>query len=134
MKTSNLPSLQWFVEPLHPLSIWLKISVILAVAYGLDVHPTHPSWAVIMVLVAAFLLVSIGYQRFTYSYNYLFDNNKTLAWHLPAALFLAFSFILEQGLLAGLLALPYFLWCLTVVLRALFPLRFSLKYLCLVIT
>jgi YndJ-like protein len=134
MKISNLPSLQWFVEPMHPLSIWLKISVILAVSYGLDVHPTYPSWAVIMVLVAAFLLVPIGYQQFTHPYNFLFKNNKVLAWHLPAVLLLAFSFVLEQGALAGLLALPYFLWCLTIFFRALFPIQFSLKYLCGIIT
>jgi YndJ-like protein len=134
MKTSNLPSLQWFVEPMHPLSIWLKISVILAVAYGLNVHPTYPSWAVVMVLVAAFLLVPIGYQQFTHRYNSLFKTNKILSWHLPATLFLAFSFILEQGLVAGILALPYFLWCLTILIRAIFPIHFSLKHLCLVIT
>jgi YndJ-like protein len=134
MKTSNLPSLQWFVEPMHPLSIWLKISVILGVAYGLDVHPTYPSWAVIMVLVAAFLLIPIGYQQFTHRYNFLLDVNKILVWHLLATLLLAGSFILEQGLLAGLLALPYFLWCLTIVLRALFPIEFTLKYLCGIIT
>jgi hypothetical protein len=134
MKTSNLPSLQWFVEPKGPLSIWLKISVILAVAYRLEVHPTYPSWAVIMVLVAAFLLVPIGYQHFTYRYNFLFKTNKILAWHLPAALLLAFSFVLEQGILAGLLALSYFLWCLTIVLRTLFPIQFSLKYLCYIVT
>jgi YndJ-like protein len=134
MKTSNLPSLQWFVDTKRPLSIWLKISVILAVAYRLDVHPTYPSWAVIMILVAAFLLVPIGYQEFTHRYNFLFDINKILAWHLLATLLLAISFILEQGLLAGLLALPYFLWCLTIVLRASFPLQFSLKYLCGIIT
>jgi hypothetical protein len=134
MKTSNLPSLQWFVEPKGPLSIWLKISVILAVAYRLEVHPTYPSWAVTMVLVAAFLLAPIGYQQFTYRYNFLFKINKILAWHLPATLLLAFSFVLEQGVIAGLFALPYFLWCLTIFLRALFPIQFSLKYLCNIVT
>jgi hypothetical protein len=134
MKTSNLPSLQWFVEPMHPLSIWLKISVILAVAYGLNVHPTYPSWAMIMVLVAAFLLVPIGYQQFTHRFIFLFENKKVFLWHLPATLFLAMSFIFEQGIMAGFLALPYFLWCLTIVLRLLFPIQFSLKYLCSLIT
>lgn len=119
---------------MHPLSIWLKISVILAMAYGLNVHPTYPSWAVVMVLVATFLLVPIGYQQFTYRYNFLFKTNKILAWHLPTTLLLAFSFILEKGIMAGLLALPYFLWCLTIVIRALFPIQFSLKYLCGIVT
>jgi YndJ-like protein len=134
MKTSNLPSLQWFVEPMHPLSIWLKISIILAVAYRLEVQPTYPSWAIIMVLIAAFLLVPIGYQAFTHRYNFLFKSNKMLAWHLPATMLLAVSFIFNQGLIAGLLVLPYFIWCLTIVLRALVPIQFSTKYLCGIIT
>jgi hypothetical protein len=99
-----------FIEPLSALSLWLKISVVLLVSVAIKAQPTQPTWAVAMPVFAALVLVPIGIQ--------LVSIDKTVFnTHLTVAVLLAISFLFDQSKLAGCLALPYFVWCLVLVLR-----------------
>ena len=128
----------YFSNPLHPLSIWLKISILALVSIAIEPQPTHPSWAVLMILIAAFILVPIGFVADVASIAEWRSIAKTpisdwrhdnaLVWHLFSAISLAISFTIKQGFIAGLLALPYLLWCTAILLRGI-KFQLNLPYL-----
>lgn len=133
------PSQNWFVEPLAPLGLWLKMAVIVLVSVFIESQPTHPSWAITMILTAAFLLVPIGFQQVINRNRYFQakfqddviardEANRVLIWHLAATFLLAISFIVEKSWIAGLLALPYTIWCAFIFLKIL-QFNFKLPYL-----
>lgn len=115
MKNVESKPLEWLIEPLHPLGIWLKLTIILIVSSLISSYPTHPSWAVSMILIAVLILVPIGFQQFMLrlaSFKRLFISFKTVyAVHLLSAILLSISFTINQGAGAALLALPYAFWC-----------------------
>jgi YndJ-like protein len=113
MKNAPNP-LNWIIEPMHSLSIWLKIAIIAIVSVLISSQPTHPSWAVSMILIAALILVPVGFQqlmRRSVEFNKHFTTHFIYLIHLTSAILLGISFALKQGIIAGLLALPYTLWC-----------------------
>lgn len=116
------------IEPLSPVSLWLKISVVLLVSVLIKAQPTQPTWAVAMPIFAALVLVPIGIEEI-YKKKTVVNSVKTVFnSHLAAAILLAISFLCPQNWIAGCLAMPYFLWCLVVLLRGI-KLEFSLSYL-----
>jgi hypothetical protein len=117
MNNSNLNTKNWLVEPLHPLSIWLKISIIAVISVIIKSTPTQPSWAIIMVLFAALFLIPIGFQEISRVQSRFKMSDDGLIWHLPCAVFLALSFLLERSNTAGIFALPYATWCMETFLR-----------------
>jgi YndJ-like protein len=123
MKTSPHSPFNGFIEPTHPLSIWLKIVIILGISIIISSQPTHPSWAISMILIASFLLVPIGFQELikrSKDFNRHFTDLKTIYWlHFFSAILLAISFTIKQGMMAGLLALPYLLWCAFIAIKTL---------------
>jgi hypothetical protein len=110
---SRLPTL---IEPLSPLSLWLKISVILFVSVLIKAQPTQPTWAVAMPVFAALVLVPIGLQLIMVEKTVFNITKAVFNSHLAAAVLLAFSFVFQQSTFAGCLAVPYFLWCLVFIL------------------
>ena len=121
MNYSN-PIQNWFVEPLSPLGLWLKIATIVIVSISIDSQSTHPSWAISMILTAAFLLVPIGFQQFMnrnqdFNLKFRSDTEGVLSYHLVATLLVAISFSLEKNWIAGVLALPYTIWCAFIFLK-----------------
>ncbi len=113
---NRLPTL---TEPLSLLSLWLKASIALLVSATIKAYPTQPTWAIAMPLFAALILVPIGSQLVMLE-NAVFKIHKSVfKIHLVAAILLAISFVLDKGLVAGCLAIPYFLWCLAIILRGL---------------
>lgn len=116
------------VEPLSALSLWLKISIVLLVSVVIKAQPTQPTWAVAMPLFAVLVLVPIGLQLISVEKTVFHSSKTVFNSHLVVAVLLAVSFLFDQNLIAGCLALPYFLWCLVVLLRGL-KLDFSLTYL-----
>ncbi len=130
MKNVHISPLNWLTEPLHPLSIWAKISLILLISILIAAQPTHPSWAVCMILVAALLLVPIGFQQLmkrSVDFNKHFNTNLTYLIHLTSAILLSISFASKQGVIAGLLALPYALWCAFITIKIL-KIDFKISY------
>jgi hypothetical protein len=120
--------LHWLVEPLSGLSLWLKTSVVVLVLVLIKVHPMQPTWAIAMPIFAALVLIPIG-VRLVQAENLVFAKwNSVFHYHLAAAILLAVSFVLDKSMVAGCLALPYFVWCSAVVLRGL-KMEFSLTHL-----
>ena len=122
---NRLPTL---IEPLSALSLWLKISIVLLVSVVIKAQPTQPTWAVAMPVFAALVLVPIGLQLMSIEKTVFHSSKTVFNSHLVVAILLAVSFLFDQNLIAGCLALPYFLWCLVVLLRGL-KVEFSLTYL-----
>jgi YndJ-like protein len=120
--------LHWLVEPLSGLSLWLKMSIVVLLSVLIKVHPTHPTWAIVMPVFAALVLVPIGVRLVQIENSVFAKWNSVFNEHLTAAVLLAASFVLDKGMVAGCLALPYFVWCSVVVLRGL-KWDFSLTYL-----
>jgi YndJ-like protein len=120
--------LHWLVEPLSGLSLWLKISVVVLLSVFIKAHPMQPTWAIAMPVFAALVLVPIGVLLIKTENSVIAKWNSVFENHLMAAILLAVSFVLDKGMVAGCLALPYFLWCSAVVLRGL-KFDFSLTYL-----
>jgi YndJ-like protein len=120
--------LSLLVEPSSPLSLWLKISVVLLVSVLIKAEPTQPTWAVVMPLFAAFVLIPIGFQELTNKKTVFIIRQTVFNSHLVVVVLLAVSFVLDKSRLAGCLALPYFLWCLAILLRGL-KFDFTLPYL-----
>ena len=116
------------IEPLYPLSIWLKISTVLLVSVLIKAEPMQPTWAISMPLFAAFVLVPIGIQTLINKKTNFNISKTVLNSHLAVVILLAISFVLDKSTVAGCLALPYFLWCLSVLLRGI-KFDFSLTYL-----
>ena len=110
--------------------MWLKISTVLLVSVLIKAEPTQPTWAVVMPLFAAFVLIPIGIGVITNSKNVFSVSKTVLNSHLVVVILLAISFVLDKSKVAGCLALPYFLWCLTILLRGI-KFDFSLTYLTL---
>ncbi len=78
--------------------------------------PTEPAWAGLMALWAAIFLVPIGIAQTTLR-NPVFSIEPVLVKIQPiAATLLSLSFWIEQGVLSGILATFYLLWCVAVVL------------------
>lgn len=130
MKSTEFRLLDALIAPLHPLSIWLKSANILLISVYLQAEPMHPSWAVLMILIAAYLLVPIGFQasiKQIEGFKDLFLSNfSVLKWHLLSVFLFSISFILPQGIIAALLALPYMLWCAFVFIKTI-KIRFTIK-------
>ena len=129
--SKSIPS--WLVEPLSPLGLWLKIMVILIVSIFIESKPTYPSWAISMILIAAFILVPIGFQQVMnrnrdFKFKFRFNTEAVLAFQLLATFLLAISFCLEKSWIAGLLALPYTIWCAFIFLKII-QFNFKLSYL-----
>ncbi len=121
--------LQKFIsEPLSPIHLWFKTFVIFIVSMFIDARPTHPTWAIAMTLFAAFVLIPIGYQLIMKMQDDFLLSNNALTGHWIATLLLCFSFMIVKSSLAGCLALPYFIWCLSVIIKG-FKFKFSLTYL-----
>ena len=119
MNNTKLNLRNRFVRPLHPLSICLKLSVIILVVLLIDATPSQPTWAIVLGLFAALFLVPIAYQQIRKYQSVFRMDADGLIWHLPCALLLAFSFLVERGSLAGIFALPYTVWCVETLLRGL---------------
>ncbi len=126
MKNAPNNPLNWIIETMHPLSPehsgWLKISLILLISVLISSQPTHPSWAISMILIAALILVPIGFQqlmRRVVDFKSHFTSESVYLTHLLSAILLAISFTLKQGVIAGLLALPYALWCAFITIKIL---------------
>jgi YndJ-like protein len=125
-ETINLRKLLF--EPLSPLSLWLKMAIVLLVSVLIEARPTHPTWAVAMTLFAALVLVPIGYQLIMKIQDGFLLSVNALNGHLIAAILLSISFIFEKSTFAGCLAMPYLIWCLFVIIKD-FKFNFSLTYL-----
>jgi hypothetical protein len=128
MKSAKPSRLHTLIEPLSALSLWLKMAIVLLVSVIIKAQPTQPTWAVAMPIFAALVLVPIGIQLVSIKKMLPHISETNLNSHLPVATLLAISFIFEQSVVAGCMALPYFLWCLSMVLRNL-KIDFSLSYL-----
>lgn len=117
MNNSKSTIRQWLVEPLNPLSIGLKLSVLFVIAMANKSTPTQASWAITMVVFAALFLVPVAIQQISKSPSVFFLSDDILLWHLPCAMFLALSFLMNRSPLAGIFSLPYASWCMEVFLR-----------------
>lgn len=109
----------WLTNPLHPLGIWLKLSVLAFVYVLLKSSPTQPTWVVFLVLFAALFLVPIGFLQISQRQTMFRMDRNGLILHMPCTLFLAMSFLIDRGNLAGIFALPYATWCVETLLRGL---------------
>ncbi len=113
-----------------------RILLFAASIYFMQIEtPTEPAWGALMALWAAIFLVPIGAKqtvlRSMTSEN-KFEIDDFLQNTQPvAASFLAVSFWIKQGQVAGLLAVFYLLWCVAVLLPNLIRFRFSLPFLAL---
>jgi hypothetical protein len=125
-ESSNFRKLAF--EPLSPLGLWLKMAIVLIVSMSIEAQPTHPTWAIAMTLFAALVLIPIGYQLIMKLQNEFSLSTNALNGHLIAALLLSISFIFEKSTFAGCLAIPYLIWCLSVIILG-FKFKFSLTYL-----
>jgi hypothetical protein len=112
MNSAKSHPLNTLIEPLSALSLWLKISIVLLVAVLIRAQPTQPTWAVVMPIFAALVLVPIGLQLIIKNQTYFKITTTLFSTQLIAAILLAISFVFPQSSLAGGLAMPYFLWCL----------------------
>jgi hypothetical protein len=121
------------VEPLSPLSLWLKIAIVLVVSMRIEARPTHPTWAIAMTLFAALVLIPIGYQLIMKMQTDFSLPANALNAHGMAAILLSISFIFEKSTFAGWFALPYLIWCLFVIIKG-FKFNFSLTYLTILAT
>ena len=119
MNKSEFDTTYGLFEPLHPLSIWLKLTLLLFVAIVNKSTPIQPTWAVIMVLFAALILIPIAFQELKRQQTQFLLLSNDLIWHLPCTFFLAISFILDRSNLAGVLAIPYATWCVDIFIRGL---------------
>ncbi len=119
MNNSKLNIFNELIRPLHPLSILLKLSLIILVGVTNKSSPSQPSWAIIVALFAAFFLVPIAYQQLRKNQSVFKMDADGLIWHFPCALLLVLSFLLDRGDLTGILALPYATWCVETLLRGL---------------
>ena len=99
------------------MGIWLKLSVLVFVYVVLKSTPSQPTWAIILVLFAALFLVPIGFQQISQRQSTFQIDPDGLILHMPCALSLAMSFLLDRGNLAGIFALPYATWCVETLLR-----------------
>jgi hypothetical protein len=120
-------------EPLSPLSLWLKIAIVLVVSMRIEARPTHPTWAIAMTLFAALVLIPIGYQLIMIMQKEFSLSTNALNAHWMAAILLSISFIFEKSTFVGCLALPYLTWCLFIIIRG-FKFNFSLTYLTILAT
>jgi YndJ-like protein len=109
----------WLTNPLHPLGVWLKLSVLAFVYILLKSSPSQPTWVVILVLFAALFLVPIGFQQISQRQSMFRMDANGLVLHMPCTLLLAMSFLTDRGILAGVFALPYATWCVETLLRGL---------------
>jgi hypothetical protein len=125
-ETINLRKLLF--APLSPLSLWLKMAIVLLVSVLIEARPTHPTWAVAMTLFAALVLIPIGYQLIMKMQHEFLLSVNALNGHLIAAILLSISFIFEKSTFVGYLAMPYLIWCLFVIIKG-FKFNFSLTYL-----
>lgn len=124
-------SLNWWIEPLAPLGVWFKIAVIAFISVFIESQPTQPHWAISMILIAAFILVPIGFQQvikrdvfFRAQFNAYTEGGhpatlRVLQTHFICSCLLALSFSVEKSPIAGLLALPYAFWCAYIFLKIL---------------
>ncbi len=117
----------WLTNPLHPLGIFLKLSILVVVYVLLKSSPSQPTWVVILVLFAALFLVPIGFQQISKRQTMFRMDTDGLVLHMPCVFLLSMSFLLDRGNLAGIFALPYATWCVETLLRGLKKAR-SLVY------
>lgn len=117
MNKSKLNTSNRFIRPLHTLSLSLKLCIIIFVAVLIKSTPSQPTWAVILGLFAALFIVPIAFQQIRKYQSVFRMDADGLIWHLPCAILLAFSFLLDRGNLAGVFALPYATWCVETLLR-----------------
>lgn len=99
-------------EPLHPLSILLKLFILVVVAIAIESSPTQPTWAIEMVLFAALFLVPIAFQQIRRNQSSFQMYSYGLICQLLCAISLALSFLMERGTAAGIFSLPYAVWCM----------------------
>lgn len=117
MKNSKSTNKHWLVEPLNPLGIGLKLSVLFVIAMANKSTPTQASWAITMVVFAALIIIPIAIEQVSKHPSVFFLSSDILLWHLPCAMFLALSFLMNRSPLAGIFSLPYASWCMEVFLR-----------------
>ena len=116
------------IEPLSPIGLWLKAAILSIVILSLKPQPTQPAWAVLMILLAAVVLVPIGYQQVMQRQADFKAFKNALFWQWFTAVLLTVSFLLEKNmLLTGALALPYAAWCATVFFYQIMPIFFKNK-------
>jgi YndJ-like protein len=115
-------------EPFSSGSLWMKCAFVLFISIDIGARPTHPTWAIAMTLFAAFVLIPIGYQLIMKMQNDFSLSMDALKGHWIAVVLLAMSFRYETSNFTGCMALPYFLWCLSVLITG-FKFKFSLTYL-----
>jgi hypothetical protein len=109
---NSKPTHHLIFEPLHPLSILLKISVIGSVAFLIKSSPMQPTWAIVMVLFAALFLVPIAFLEMKRAKSPFPMYRYGLVCQLFSAIFFAFSFLMERSTMAGIFSLPYAIWCM----------------------
>jgi hypothetical protein len=122
-----------FFKPLHPLSILLKLLIVITVAAAIESSPTQPSWAIVMVLFAALFLVPIAFQQIKKSQSLFRMYRYGLICQLLCAISLAMSFLMERGIGAGIFAIPYAVWCMEMLFYGL-KIERKLTYLTTLIT
>lgn len=109
----------WLTNPLHPLGILLKLSILVVVYVLLKSSPSQPTWVVILVLFAALFLVPIGFQQISKRQTMFRMDAEGLVLHMPCVFLLSISFLSDRGNLAGIFALSYATWCVETLLRGL---------------
>jgi hypothetical protein len=122
------PILKQLLEPLSLLGLWFKGTILLIVAVVLQVHPMQPTWAILMTLFAAFILVPIGFKEMQRRQNVVHMPDILLSFHLPFVICAAIGCCLKQGFWAGIWTIPYALWCFYMALKML-KMRFDIAYL-----
>ena len=103
-----------FFEPLSPLSIGLKMSLLTVVALVVKATPTQPTWAILMVLFAALFLVPIAFEQLRRNQTSFPMHKSDLVSQFLCALSLTFSFLMERSTIAGIFAIPYAVWCMEI--------------------
>ncbi len=111
--TTQQPVPKWLSNPLDIFGLWLKISSIAFVAVYTRAIPTQPTWAMVLILWAAFILVPIGIQQTAKRQERFSNTDYEFFFEFCAAVLLSISFCLEKGVTSGLLSIFYVVWCVS---------------------
>ena len=100
-----------FSNPLDSIGLWIKISIIAVVAIYTRAQPTHPTWAVIMILWAALILVPIGLEETRKRQEVQIFSEYAVVFEFLFAVMLGVSFCLDKDNSSGIWASGYVLFC-----------------------
>lgn len=114
----------------HLFSLWrfgLAVLWLFALSVRLSAAPSRLSWSFLLIFWAALLLIPIALQMLQKLIPQFSIPAQTPILHFLAAICLGISLFCAQGILAGILAMPYLFWCVWILLAQTNHLKSMLK-------